>query len=162
MSRQFHDYERDYLDPSEQPPVPPAATKPPPGPAEVDEVKAAADEAAKAAQEAAKAAAEASQSLMKGLSSLGGGFGFGGFGGGAQKPPAPAPSVAAQKPKTSAQNQSVMRKGPDPARVAKPCTYGMTPRQRWLWAFRKIQQVNYLTPFPQQANTTLLTTRVDI
>ena len=92
-----------------------------------DEVKQAADEAAKAAQEAAKAAAEASQSLMKGLGGL--------FGGGQKQ--------AAKPPKLAQSNQAVMqKKAPDPARLAKPCTYGMSPRQRWQWAFRKIQQVN--------------------
>ena len=146
VSRQFHDYEREYY---EEEPVPeaPKPTEPPPlkqqtqqQPPEVDEMKQAADEAAKAAQEAAKAAAEASQSLMKGLSSFGGGFGFG-FGGkqaSTKKPPQ-------QK---QAQNQTVMKQGQkldNQERLLKPCTAGMTARQRWFWAFRKIQQVTHCT-----------------
>ena len=130
VSRQFQDYERSYVDQDQSNLVKQqrqqqqaAASK---QQQQQDEVKQAADEAAKAAQEAAKAAAEASQSLMKGLGGL--------FGGGQKQ--------AAKPPKLAQSNQAVMqKKAPDPARLAKPCTYGMSPRQRWQWAFRKIQQV---------------------
>ena len=135
VSRQFQDYERSYVDQDQsnlvkqqrqqqQQQQQAAAAKQ--QQQQQDEVKQAADEAAKAAQEAAKAAAEASQSLMKGLGGL--------FGGGQKQ--------AAKPPKLAQSNQAVMqKKAPDPARLAKPCTYGMSPRQRWQWAFRKIQQV---------------------
>ena len=136
------------------------------------EVKQAADEATKAAQEAAKAAAEASQNIMKGLSSFGGGFlgggkqqksgsggllgGFG-FGGGT-----PAPTQTAQKqskPVTNsvkpAQTKPTKATQKDPkAKVSakeitaedlakKPYTAKMTPRERWFWSYRMIQQVNH-------------------
>lgn len=127
---------------------------------EVDEVKQAADEAAKAAQEAAKAAAEASQSLMKGMSSIGGAFGFGGgnnkqqsggfnlggfgFGGSqssqAKKPPQTKKPPAQKSGPVIAKQQKPLDNQGDP-KILKPCTHGMNARERWKWAYRKIQQV---------------------
>ena len=162
VSRQFQDYERSYVDQDQsnlvkqqrqqQQQQQAVASKQ----QQQDEVKQAADEAAKAAQEAAKAAAEASQSLMKGLGGL--------FGGGQKQ--------AAKPPKLAQSNQAVMqKKAPDPARLAKPCTYGMSPRQRWQWAFRKIQQVTTTSlknlfdltcPYPLPRTALILRTEITI
>ena len=134
-----------------------------------DEVKQATDEAAKAAQEAAKVAAEASQSLMKGLSSFGGGLlgggggkqqkagggllgGFG-FGGGAGTQAQSKTAQKQSKPAATADGKKAQGIGQKPVAVKKvrevtphdlemkPYTAKMTARERWLWAFRMLQQV---------------------
>ncbi len=102
---------------------------------------AAKDEAAQAAKEAAQAAKEASQSIMKGFGALGFGGGSkkqssGGLLGGLMKAATVEPAVAKKAQPVKPQ------KKPQNPHFPKPYTNDMNPKQRWLWAYRRIVQVN--------------------